>query len=477
MAKLTNKNSKNKTFVSIPPEYLFAVLGLIFGLFFVFINPPFQTNDEDRHFIHSYILSQGFFLPDQGKNKIGAEIPLNIIEIPKRFQGIRFSKDVKISKQKLEEAENIPLYPHNNIFYHDFHHSLNPIGFIPAATGIGVGQYINSNPVWLGWFGRIGSLIFYIVIIFFAIRLTPILKNAFMLYALTPMVLYQGSSVTYDVLSFSLAVLFLALVLKYALEENSFIGWRELILLIAVMVLQRFAKDGYPLIPFLFLMIPMKKVKLKVKPIIIYAAMFIFSYLLFSMPSWTWGKILSSQHYHQKTSEKLQKDFGGNWHQNLDINLEHPGTALSNLGENLDHFRQEWTAGTIGRFGYSYTLLPNWFYFIHGLILLFVAFYDSNKKIVLQFYQKTIAFIIGFGSIAGIMVMNYLYSPVGAKQIFGLQGRYFANAIPVLLLLLYNNKFENFNWKKWGSYIVGVYVIFALTYTLIYLNDIFYSLP
>ena len=477
MAKQINKTSKKKNFISIPPEYLFAILGLIFGLFFVFINPPFQTNDEDRHFIHSYILSQGFILPEQGPDKIGAEIPVNIIEVPKKFQGIRFSKDVKISKQKLEEAENIPLYPHNKVFYHDFHHSLNPVGFIPAATGIAIGQYINSNPVWLGWFGRIGSLIFYIVIIFFAIRITPILKNAFMLYALTPMTLYQGSSVTYDVLSFSLTVLFLALVLKYALEENSFLGWRELILLIAVMILHRFAKDGYPLIPFLFLLIPMKKVKINIKPIIIYAAMFIFSYLLFSMPNWTWGKILSAQHYHQKTTAKLQKDFGGNWHQNLEMNLEDPGTALSNLAENLDHFRQEWTGGTIGRFGYSYTLLPNWFFLIHGLVLLFVAFYDSNKKIVLQFYQKSIAFVIGFGSIAGIIVMNYFYSPVGAKQIFGLQGRYFANAIPVLLLLLYNNKFENFNWKKWGSFIVSIYIILALTYTLFYLNDIFYSLP
>ncbi|MDQ1265368.1 MAG: hypothetical protein QG635_518, partial [Bacteroidota bacterium] len=52
-----SKTKQKFGFIDMPLEIIFAVLGLIFGLFFVFINPPFQTNDSDRHFFHAYHIS------------------------------------------------------------------------------------------------------------------------------------------------------------------------------------------------------------------------------------------------------------------------------------------------------------------------------------------------------------------------------------------------------------------------------------
>jgi|GEM_PF-1226208 len=484
MAKTTpiQKKKRNNSFSSIltnklKPEWLFLILGVVFGLYFVFVNPPWQSNDEDRHFVHSYFIAKGYILPEQGDNKIGGIIPANVVEVPQKFQGIRFSETMKISKSKLKELEDIPLNSFNRQFFHDHLYNYNAVGYIPNTIGILLGQVINENPVWLNWWGRIGGLAFYLIIIFFAIKFTPVFKNVLMLYGLTPMTLYQGSSVTYDVLSISLTFLFFALVLKYAFERDSYVTWRELLFLIIILLIHRYSKDGYPLIPFLIFIIPASKFKIKLGSLYIYILLFLFCIILYYIPGLTWGKLLAAQGYHLEKNLALHKDLLKNQSLNIAFQMQNPGNIISNIFGNINYFRQEWTGGTIGRFGYSYTLLPDWFFFIHGLVLISVAFLDGKKDIVVRVWQKSIVFIVGFGSIIGIIMMSYFISPVGANMIFGLQGRYFVHAIPILLFLVYNNKFEIPNWKKWGGLLLALYIILTLSYTLQYLDDIFYKVP
>ena len=47
------KKKKESFSDKIKYEHLFLILATIFGLIFVFINPPWQSNDEDRHFLKS----------------------------------------------------------------------------------------------------------------------------------------------------------------------------------------------------------------------------------------------------------------------------------------------------------------------------------------------------------------------------------------------------------------------------------------
>ena len=45
----------------LKPQNIFAFICLIFGLFFVFFNPPFQTPDEAQHFFKMWGFTQGTF--------------------------------------------------------------------------------------------------------------------------------------------------------------------------------------------------------------------------------------------------------------------------------------------------------------------------------------------------------------------------------------------------------------------------------
>ena len=473
--KKQNKQQKNDFIDKLKPEHIFLVLATVFGLLFVFINPPWQTNDEDRHFYHAYFVSQGYFIPEQGNDKVGGVIANNLYDVVKKFQGIRFSETNKISKSKLEELENIKLNESNKQFFHNNQFRQNPIGYLAAASGIFIGQVINDNPVWLGWWGRIGNLIFYIVVVFFAIKLIPIFKNVVLIYALTPMVIYQGASVTYDAMMIALTFLILALVLKYSLEKEIKIGWKEITLLIILLILHSYCKGGYPLVTLSLLMIPKEKFNFNMNPIVYFISVFILTYVIYKFPAWTWGKLMSWQHYQLETSKALQKDFKNSWSANVDLALSNPGVFISNIIENINHFRQEWAGGTIGRFGYSYTLLPSWFFLIHGLIIIFIATFDNAKEYVLNVYQRSVSIAIGIGTILIVIAGMYFASPIGAKQIFGLQGRYFIPAIPFLLLSLYNHLNESIMIKKYKTLAIGVYIILILSYTLSYLNDIFYT--
>jgi uncharacterized membrane protein len=462
------KTNKYRWF-KFPLEYAFLIIGLVFGLFFVFINPPFHTNDEDRHFLHAYFISEGKIIPSVKDNQIGGELPNNLVTIVKQFQGIPFQNGTKIDPNRMKSTYDIPLNPNEKNFYHDFHYAQNPIPYIPHSIGIMIGRIINSNPVRLGWFGRIGGLLCYLLIVFLAIRITPIFKSVIFLYSLTPMVLYQGASVTYDMLSNALTFLLVAVFLQFALEKEGKLSTKEFILIILLAILHRFSKDGYILIPFLFFIIPPKKIGSPLKMI----AMAVILLFVYYIPNFTWVKIINGVQI--AAPPLLKKDFIVDPGQNLALNLTNPVNFIKNIFDNILHFRQEWTGGTIGRFGYSYTLLPTLFFIIHGLVLLIVAFLDSNEKFFLKVYQKLIIFLIGFGMLAILIIGFYIQSPVGASMVFGFQGRYLIPVVPFLFLLLYNNKFEIQNWIKWKNIIISLYIILALAYSVIYLNNAMYE--
>ncbi len=462
----------DKTILPIKMEYIFLILGLVFGVLFVFTNPPFQTNDEDRHFYAAYSISEGQFNPVNKDSLSGTPLPKNLVAITQSYQGLPFFQGAKISKEKVNESLSLPLNSSDTTFYPNPQLIGNPLPYLPHVIGMEIGKIIDSNPIWLMRFGRLGGLIAFLLLIFFAIRITPVFKSVFFLYALTPMVLYQGSSITYDTLSMGTSFLLIALALYYALAKEE-ITYKDLLIFAIISLVHRFAKDGYILIPFMIFLIPPRKIGSKEKLGIFYGTFIIYYIILYKLPSWTWGSYITGLHLLNPPGGI--KDFVYGSATDFGRLLQTPFLHIKNIFYSFLYQRQDWIGGIIGRFGYSYTLLPEFFLIIHGLVLLTVAFLDSNKDMVMKLYQKLLMFIIGFGTIGIIIIGFYLSSPIGASNIFGLQGRYFIPAIPVVLLVLYNSVFRFRFWKRWGSLLLSLYVIVSLTYTLIFMSDYFYA--
>lgn len=458
-------------------EHLFLVFGVVFGLFFVFENPPFHTNDEDRHFYYAYQISTGQLFAEANvkEQKVGCELPRNLYNVVASFQGIPYQNRTKISSIQLENAKSVELNKSDFIFYNHFHAGTRQFSFIPSALGILFGRILGAGPIWLGWWGRLFSLACYLAIIFFAIKTTPIFKAVFILYALSPMALFQGASVTYDMMSNSLSLLLVAYFLYLAYDENSKVGTSEMRTILILTFLHAFSKHGYVFVPFIFFIIPKRKFD---KPFnfnysIIAGLSFIFFLLMYFIES-TWGKIIPD--YSHIKQPPFQNDFFFDYSGNMKHWLANISGLIPLLYDNILHFRQEWIAGVIGRFGYSYTNLPNEFYLMYGTGLLGAAFLDNNNKITIQPYQKIIFFLVAFLNSMALIFQFLLTSPVGAKMIFGFQGRYLVQLVPIFLLAFYQNKISIKQWDKYKYVIIGIYLTFALLFVVTFMIESFFTL-
>jgi uncharacterized membrane protein len=450
------------------PENLFLVIGYLFGLSLVFANPPFHSNDEDRHFYNSYFLSTGQIRPVQQEQKIGGYLPYNLYYVCAAFQGIPFSNGARIFPAKFKELKSVPLRESATVFYDNPSYQTNPVPYIPFAIGIWIAKGVNSNPIHLLWGARIAGLIVYLLIVFYAIKSIPVHKYVLFALALTPMTLFQAASVSYDVMSFSLSFLLIALALKYAYQDKQ-VRTREIAIFLFIVLLQCFAKRGFFLIPFLFFIIPPQKIGSWKKT----AAVFICLVIICFLPSITWGSYLSSLHL--RGGKALCNDFLYGTSEQFKVILKEPLVFAANFLLNFVAQGKEWIIGSLGRLGYSYTHLNHTVLFIHGLVLIALSVLDSSKTIIISSWQKFLIGGIAFGTI-GILTAGFFYSsPVGAHTIFGLQGRYFIPILPLLLLLNSNLR------RSWGAVwdtgkalIVPLYASAVLGYTVIFITKHFY---
>lgn len=451
----------------LAPEYAFVAIGLVFGLLLIYANPPFHGNDEDRHFNTSYLISTGQIAPRQEGGQVGGFLPTSVMNIGLAYQVIPYANGAKISKAQVEKMASAPLPPADNTLYKP-PYLVNPVPFVPFVVGIWVTKLVDSSPISLLRGARFAGLVSYLAIVFLAVRMIPIHKYVLVAVALSPMPLFQASSVTYDTLCLAIAFLIVAMVLKFAMRESE-VSNRELLALVVLTILLRSTKSGYFLVPFFFFVVPQKNIGTKWKSI------GIFSCLVGAclVPALTWDAFVSSLHLHG--AQVFQNDF----YFDISTQLAFYKTRLVELFQylvlNVLFQGKRWIIGAIGRFGYSYVTLPEWVAFVHGLALIAISILDTSPPRRLLAHQKAIAFCVSAGTVAVIVGgAMLLLTPVGARVIFGVQGRYFLPILPVLLLLNFNSEIRSRFWEKWKALLVPGYAVLVLGYTVSFINGFFW---
>jgi uncharacterized membrane protein len=446
-------------------HYLFLLIGMVFGLQLVFINPPWHTNDEDRHFYNAYSLSQGHIIPEIKDNQMGHEIPSNLVALIKIHQTFAYQYGQLIPKSKFSELEEQILQPNEKEFCPNPNAYLFPFPYFPAAIMIKIGMLFKDNPIWIGWWARIGSLFAYLILIFCAIKIIPHYKSLLMLIALSPMALFQGASVTYDTLNLALIFLLFAYLIKLYFQESP-VRLSQILLYCLIVLLHRLSKDGYFILYFSILALGINRFEKKAW---FYVVIFSITFVTY-MPNNLWNNYLSTL---DLPYQPLQSDFSFNGSENLNLYFKEPSQILINCFSNFIVQGKLWLSGTVGRFGFSYTLLPDWFIFIHIIMYIIVIFFENSVKFIDVNFKNKLLLVSILNVIAIIYGFLIYASPVGAKVIYGLQGRYFLPILPFLFLALFyvpnrKNKDDVFKW------IVPLYLILALSYTIYFFNFTFY---
>ena len=436
-------------------EYLFVVIALIMGWKMTYTNPPWQSNDEDRHFFNAYALTEGIIGPQYDGNFIGQELPDDLYNSVRSFQGIPFSQDAKISKSYVESAKKKKVNKRKRSFFKNTTSSKAPVGYIPAALGISLAKLFNKGALDIGYWARLFSLFAYIIILFFAIKEIPKgAKEVLFVVALSPMILYQAASVSYDGLTLALLSLFLALTMKYY-QNILKIGWRQVALLVSLVFIQRIVKDGYFLLYFVALVIPMKRFENKT----IYFGMVTGLLMAAFLPSYIWSLYINSLEIPYEARNFFQKDFHFNTGLNLKQNLNQPIEFLTLIFQNIFAQGKVWLRGAIGRFGYSYSLLPVPQIIAWYLLIVVAA---SHKRIATDPRFTLIVGLLASLNVLMVVVGFFVASPVGSHFIYGLQGRYFSPILPFIALafLKFNLIKVDENYWKAGLSICTLVLLF-----------------
>ncbi|MDR2624175.1 MAG: DUF2142 domain-containing protein [Methanobrevibacter sp.] len=447
------------------PECVFLVLALIFGLIFVFINPPFGVVDEGSHFYKAFDISRGNLIPKD----IIIQIPISIRNLDNFSDSeiTNFTKLYFYSLQPLNVNEtyavnisNIAIYP--------------PLPYLASGFIIFLGDLFNFSPLSLMYFGRLVNLLIYIIIVYFGIKVTPIHKYVLLLVALMPTTLYQASSLSADSLNLALSFLTISFFLHLALVKDKIHNKDILISLILIFTLI-FSKQAYALLAFLFFIIPKEKFKEISR---------LTSFLIVSLPSLIslifWNLTFKSK-YSSHIGELVSSDY--NIHFILSNPLNFPTILINTLIKTFPSYITTF----VGIFRWSVYYLPLYLIYSYCIILVIASFLD-NSKYELSFREKIIPlFIFSVTSLSVFLFEFITYTPIDCihryKIIAGVQGRYFIPIVPLFLLIFYNSKLSNYISTKIKSHI-NMYknilqclcIIFIILYLVVSSYIIYYAI-
>jgi uncharacterized membrane protein len=206
----------------ITPEKFFVFIAVLVGSLLVFLTPPMAVPDENTHFMNAYAVSKGDFFADVEDGQIGVWMPQVYVDFISNYN--------KKFTSGLEEKQNFAQYyldswlrqdMGKSVFYVTALRKINPVGYLVSGFGMAIGRtFINlcsadmCLPYNILLFGRIFNLMFYIIVTYYAIKITPIFKRTMLLLSLMPMSIYLAASVSYDAVIIPISFLFFAYAMK-----------------------------------------------------------------------------------------------------------------------------------------------------------------------------------------------------------------------------------------------------------------------
>lgn len=383
----------------IKAEYIFLILGGLFGILFLFITPVFQVPDEPMHLLRACEVASGVI----HNNKEG-DITKDILPNRKIALKQNYSMFKEFNNKKhytdLFEFKDLN-YTHNNSGY-------SFLLYIPSAIGIKITSLFSHNPYTIFYAARLFNLFSWLALIYFAIKLTPF-KWQYMICALFPMTVYERMSISADSINIGFAFLYTAFIFHFAYVKKASLSVKDIILLAAMTILSVFFKGLFILSLLLFL-IPNEKFRLKYLIISFLLALGGMLQVFVSANSY----ILIANDV-DITARKL-------------MIINQPLYVLRLFANTFLHKSSFYLQSSIFRLGWL-DIEPNQI----PVVLLFYAYLAGSclDKIKVKNSDKLLVLTINGGFILLTVLLYYLtFSPLNNNIIIGAQGRYF---IPLFL--------------------------------------------
>lgn len=422
------------------PQTAFLVLSIFFGLLILILNPPFQVPDEINHFYRAWQVSTGNLSSVQQNQRLGGYVPKSLVCLTTEYRPYTFNPYNNISPKQLWQTRLIELNPTDTIFK-DFANTALYSGliYIPQATGILLGKLFNLNPFWLVYLGRLTNLLFFIILMYAAIKLVPVKKWLFVVLVFLPMALFIHSSLSADMLVNAICFLLLAFILNLAYNDNvEKIKMAHFLLLLLLSVLIGMAKLVY--VPIVFLLIIVPKTKFSSPKYRLSFLVFLFLAGISSaliQKSVIDSKYIPYSDYNVAFRDNSMLNPGVDINKQIDFIKENPKRTVIVFIKSFFNEFKPMTSGYVGVLGWNDIGLPKWFIYLAYLIIFVLTLfrYNSKEPTPIGLLHRIYFFCIAGLVLLLVMLSQYLsWDKIGEGRVYPLQGRYFIPVFPLVFI-------------------------------------------
>ncbi len=408
------------------PERMLLVLGLVFGLLFLAVTPPYQTPDEYQHLYRAYHITEGYLRTSPGGLD---DIPASLPAAGEAFQRLPFKPEAKVAPGEVLAAWRIPLAPQIRQEVWIFG-AYTPLGYLPQVAGAAGARLLDLPALGVLSLARLGNLLAGLALAWAALRVAPYFRWTLALLALTPMALFLRSSASPDSVTNSLAALLLAAVLALAWGPEGEARRRDLLIVFAAALGLALSKGGgYALFCLLVLLVPWQRLAAsRRRAAALVAVLLLATFAAAALSAWTAHLAYDPLHMRPGAHLDPRAQVAGV----LADPLRFAGLVAWDYVKNGPRYLFQF----VGNLGWLDIPLP--FAAAGGwvLLLLGLAIVDGPAGAPVSVRQRLVLAAVVAGTLVVISASQYLtWTPVGADRIEGLQGRYFIPAAPLALLL------------------------------------------
>ena len=431
-----------------PLHQIYIPIATVLGVFYCILLPPYVVPDEPVHYEESYDVAN--FLLGTGKAEDGM-IKKRSVDTEALFDAYP-SRDTykRISENiwRLDKEGAVTTVQRDS-------GDTYSIGYLMPGIGLAIGRLLHLGTVWTYWLARWMNYLSFAVLVYLAIKRTPLGKNMILLFTMLPMVMQETMSVSYDCAAYGLGILIVSQSLKMAFEEGPVL-WKDLVWYTVPAVLIAGIKGGvYLPICCVALIVPVKRFlsrKRHLGTIMVVLCLVLAGFLVFNIGTLRGmlGAGTSDTEQGQnhavavelpetvQEEEKSKEVFvdGTEAHYSISYIIHSPVSFAKILGDTLLEYGEFYLQGIIGGSLGWFSIHISWWVvcgYLGALLFSTIepggAALEGKQKLWLLLMAGTTIFLV-------FLTMFLMWTPANYHHILGVQGRYFLPAVPLLLLLL-----------------------------------------
>lgn len=408
------------------PQRFFLLVSGFLGFLMVFIVPPFQAPDEHTHFYKEVFQSRGHLIAKVIPYRVGAYLPAKYTEPADRYKYMFLDSEKKLDFNILKSDIRRPIadnQPAVTAFENTAQYP--PLAYVPQSLAIFITHLFSGSVLMQLYAARFGTLITWLVLVYFAIKYLPFSKWGAVALTLTPLSIFLSVSSSNDAITFGLTLLFISLALRSIVSLGTMRRNEKLQLMASGFALG-LCKPPYLILTLLSLVIPAsrfpeKRARLKFLLMLLLGTIFLAA---------LWNLMVKNIiiNFYPGSSTSGQ----------INYILQHPISSLVMIVKTLIIYPigDDMILQLVGLKAWMAAQTPFWLIMLDYVVIVLAIIYSpARTKITAITRQVRIlsALLLAGGVLMVAGLLYITYTPVGAGTIVGLQGRYF---IPFSYLLI-----------------------------------------